>query len=100
MRLVAAFGGNMVARLLDVDPAMITRWKGTAPISSEMARRIIDVHDVFNRAFQVLRPRNAVRWLFGQEPLLGGARPIDVLILRGAAPVIEALGGLDAGAYA
>ncbi|MDQ6929433.1 MAG: hypothetical protein M3126_02035 [Candidatus Eremiobacteraeota bacterium] len=100
VRLIDAFGGNIVARMLDVNPSMITRWKSGGTISAEMTSRIIDLHDVFNRAFQIMRPRNAVLWLFGQEPLLNGARPIDVLAVRGVAPVIEALMGIEAGAYA
>ena len=42
----------------------------------------------------------------GPEPdeqgtdLLGGARPIDVLVTEGAAPVIRAIEGIAQGAYA
>ncbi len=41
-----------------------------------------------------------MQWLVGQEPFLDGSRPIDVLAIRGVAPLIEALDGIDAGAYA
>ena len=101
-RLAEAFGSSgIVARLLDVDAAMITRWrKESAQISPEMRGRIIDLHDVLNRAFQIFRPRQAIMWLFGSEPFFGGARPIDVLARRGAAPLIEALAGIESGAYA
>lgn len=98
-RLIDAFGVNEIGRLLDVSPAMITRWKRATPISSEMARRIIDLHDVLNRALQVFRPRQAMLWLVGSEPLLDGARPIDVLVMRGAAPVINALDAFERGVY-
>ncbi|TAM74760.1 hypothetical protein EPN44_10145 [bacterium] len=98
-RLVDAFGVNELGRLLDVSPAMITRWRRATPISPEMARRIIDLHDVLNRALQIFRPRQAMLWLVGSEPLLDGARPIDVLVMHGAAPVINALTAFERGVY-
>jgi len=103
VRLVRAYGSNAVAEMLGIDKAMITRWTRTTnpqPISSLMAARIIDVHDVINRALQVFQPQVAADWLAGSEPLLDGARPIDVLKNRGAIPVIQALEGRKAGVYA
>lgn len=99
-RMVKAYGHNTVARLLDVDPAMITRWNRKAKISGAMARRILDLHAVLARALQVFAPEVATRWLVGHEPFLNDARPIDVLAIRGAGPLIEALDGIAAGAYA
>ncbi len=99
-QLIEAFNAAFVARLLDVDPAMLTRWNNGAPISAEMTTRILDLHAVLSRAFQVFRPHQVMLWLQGSEPFFDGARPIDVLALRGAAPLISALNGIDAGAYA
>lgn len=100
-RLVKAFGPRPLARLLDVRPGSIANWSsGHRRISGEMARRIIDLHDVLTRAFQVFQPATAASWLVGNEPFLDNRRPIDVLALRGAAPLIEALDNIDAGAYA
>lgn len=99
-RLVDAFGAAFVARILDVDRAMVTRWMRGTKISSEMAGRILDVHAVFSRAFQVFQPQHAMLWMLGNEPFFNGARPIDMLALRGSAPLIEALNGIEAGAYA
>ncbi|MGA8098423.1 MAG: hypothetical protein WB810_07175 [Candidatus Cybelea sp.] len=65
-----------------------------------MARRVIDLHDILNRALQVFQPATAASWLVGNEPFLDNKRPIDVLVMRGAAPLIEALDNIDAGAYA
>jgi uncharacterized protein (DUF2384 family) len=46
-------------------------------------------------------PANAAAlWLVGSEPLLGGARPIDVVVTEGAAPVIRAIDGIAQGAFA
>lgn len=99
-RLVEAFSAATMARILDVNPAMITRWMNGAPVSAEMTARILDLHAVFSRAFQVFQPRHAMLWLLGSEPFFDGARPLDVLALRGAAPLIAALRGINAGAYA
>lgn len=100
-RLVRAFGPRPLSRLLDVRPGSVSNWmSGHRQISGEMTRRIIDLHDILNRALQVFQPSTAARWLVGNEPFLDNKRPIDVLALRGAAPVIEALDNIDVGAYA
>jgi uncharacterized protein (DUF2384 family) len=100
-RVVEALGTNASARLLGADRAQVSRWRaGTEAIGSEMARRIVDLHDVLTRILRVYGPDAAAMWLLGSEPLLGGARPIDVLATEGAAPVIRAIDGIAAGAYA
>jgi uncharacterized protein (DUF2384 family) len=99
-RMVAVYGHNSVARLLDVDAAMLTRWKRGVKISTAMSRRILDVHAVLASALQVFAPQVAMQWLVGHEPFLNDARPIDVLAVRGAAPLIEALDAVAAGNYA
>ena len=98
-RVIDAVGSNVTARLLDVDPAQVSRWTAGGAISAEMARRILDLHDVLTRTLRLFARDVAARWLFGSEPLLGGARPIDVLALQGSAPVIRALDGIAQGAY-
>jgi hypothetical protein len=65
-----------------------------------MARRIIDLHDVLTRILRVYDREAAAMWLVGSEPLLGGARPIDVMVIAGASPVIGAIDGIAQGAYA
>jgi uncharacterized protein (DUF2384 family) len=52
-----------------------------------------------DRLLQVLWPEEASEWLTARNPHLNG-RPIDVLALRGSAPVIEAIDALSQGAYA
>lgn len=100
-RLVAALGTNAAARLLGADRAQVSRWgAGREPIGLEMGRRIVDLHDVLTRILRVHSREAAAMWLVGSEPLLGGARPIDVLVTQGAAPVIRAIDGIAAGAYA
>ncbi|MGD0772198.1 MAG: hypothetical protein ABSC05_05185 [Candidatus Solibacter sp.] len=100
-RVIEALGTNAAARLLGADRALVSRWNaGIESISSEMGRRIVDLHDVLTRILRVYPSEAAALWLVGSEPLLGGARPIDVLVLEGAAPVIRAIDGIAEGAYA
>lgn len=100
-RVIEALGTNAAARLLGADRAQVSRWNaGTESIGSEMGRRIVDLHDVLTRILRVYGREAAAMWLVGSEPLLGGARPIDVLVLEGAAPVIRAIDGIAEGAYA
>jgi uncharacterized protein (DUF2384 family) len=99
--LIDALGTNATARLLGADRAQVSRWMGrTAPISAEMGCRIVDLHDVLSRILRVYDRDAAAMWLTGAEPLLAGARPIDVLVLEGAAPVIRAIDGIAQGAFA
>ena len=100
-RMIGALGTNAAARLLGADRAQVSRWNaGIESIGSEMGRRIVDLHDVLTRILRVYGREAAALWLVGSEPLLGGARPIDILVLEGAAPVIRAIDGIAEGAYA
>jgi len=65
-----------------------------------MGRRIVDLHDVLTRIVRIYSREAAAMWLVGSEPLLGGARPIDVLAMEGAGAVIRAIDGIAEGAYA
>jgi uncharacterized protein (DUF2384 family) len=100
-RVVNALGTNAAARLLDADRAQVSRWgAGSEAVSAEMGRRIVDLHDVLTRILRVFPKDAAAMWLYGAEPLLGGARPIDVLVTEGAAPVIRAIDGIAQGVFA
>lgn len=99
-RLEKAFGTRRLAKLLGNKVSIVVDCvAGRRQMSAEMAHRVLDLHEILTRAFQVFSPDTAMRWLVGSEPLLGGSRPIDVLVLRGVAPLIEALDGIDSGAY-
>lgn len=100
-RIVEALGTNAAARVLGADRAQVSRWRtGKEPIGAEMGRRIVDLHDILTRILRVYAQEAAAMWLVGSEPLLGGARPIDVLVTEGAARVIRAIDGIMQGAYA
>ncbi len=100
-RIIDALGTNAAARLLGADRAQVSRWRARAElVSAEMGGRIVDLHDVLTRILRAHNRDAAAMWLVGSEPLLGGARPIDVLAMEGAAPVIRAIDGIMQGAYA
>jgi uncharacterized protein (DUF2384 family) len=99
-RLEAAFGTRRLAELLGVSCNTLSSWKKRREIGSDFATRVMDLHDVLVRALRVYQPQVAMDWLVGHEPFLDGARPIDVLVLRGSAPVIGALLAIEAAAYA
>ena len=100
-RIVEALGTNAAGRLLGADRAQVSRWgSGTELVAAEMGRRIVDLHDILTRILRLYGRDAAAMWLTGAEPLLGGARPIDVLVTEGAAPVIRAIEGIAQGAYA
>ena len=91
-RLGEAFGQRALGRFLGVGSGTVSNWlSGKRAMNAEMTKRVLDLHDVMSRALQLYDARVAVDWLIGTDPYLGGARPIDVLVLRGAGPVIEAL---------
>lgn len=100
-RIVKALGTNAAARLIGADRGQVSRWMaGKEAISSEMGRRVVDLHDILVRILRVYDRDAAAMWLVGSEPLLGGARPIDVLSVEGAAPVVRAIDGIAQGAFA
>jgi len=100
-RLVSAFGTRPIARLLDVKSRSVTSLtRRRRNMSEESAQRVIALHDVLTRALHVFEPRTAANWLVGNEPVLNHARPIDVLIAQGSAPLMEALKAIESGGYA
>lgn len=101
LQLTRSFGSNAVARLLGVTSAAVANWKNRKRrVDGRYARRIVDLHYVFARAFQTFKPDTAMRWLTGNDPFLENQRPVDVLVLQGPARVIEALDAHESGAYA
>jgi uncharacterized protein (DUF2384 family) len=99
-RVVAALGSNNVAGILGVARSQPSRWKSGAEQMSPINRaRIADLDHILGRLLMVLWPDEAGDWLTAPNPHLGG-RPVDVLALRGAGPVIEAIDALAQGAYA
>ncbi len=99
-RLVDAFDAHQVAVLLGTETRIIEQCKDRRlDIGHELAKRVMALHEVMTRAMRIFQPRTAMAWLVGSEPYLGYVRPIDVLVTRGSAPVIEALDAIDSGGY-
>jgi len=66
------------------------KWGAASWTCTMSSQRILRVYD----------REAAALWLVGSEPLLGGARPIDVLVMEGAGSVVRAIDGIAQGAYA
>lgn len=100
-RVVDALGNNVVADILGVSRSQPSRWRsGRERPSPDNRKRISDLDHVLDRLLLELYPDQAGVWLTGPNPHLGGARPVDVLELRGAAAVLPAIDALAAGAFA
>lgn len=77
-----------------------SRWRaGKEGIGPESARKVLDLEYVLSRLVQLYAPDVADTWLRSFNAHLG-ARPIDVLKLRGARPVVAAIDAEAAGAFA
>jgi uncharacterized protein (DUF2384 family) len=99
--VVDALGNNVVADILGVARSQPSRWRsGQERLSPENRKRISDLDHVLDRLLLELYPDQAGLWLTGPNPHLAGARPLDVLELRGAAAVLPAIDALAAGAFA
>jgi uncharacterized protein (DUF2384 family) len=98
-RLIEALGNNRVASLLGVAASQPVRWrKGQERISAENQRRILDLDYVLARLLQLFPAEQTEIWLTSHNAHLG-ARPVDVLRLRGGAAVIQAVDVEAQGAY-
>jgi len=99
-RLIDELGNNRVAKLLSVSVSQPSRWRaGKEGMGAENQRKVIDLDYVFGRLEQLFSARQAEIWLTSFNAHLG-ARPVDVLRIRGAAPVIEAIDAEAQGAFA
>ncbi|HEU0257329.1 MAG TPA: antitoxin Xre/MbcA/ParS toxin-binding domain-containing protein [Microbacteriaceae bacterium] len=100
-RLIDTLGNNVVADLLGVSRSQPSRWRsGAERLSPQNRKRVSDLDYVLDRLLLELYPEEAGLWLTGSNPHLGGARPIDVLILQGVGAVLPAIDALATGAFA
>lgn len=89
-----------MADLLAVSKSQPSRWRsGQEQPSPAKARELIDLDHVLARATLIWEPEVAIDWLIGSNAHLDGARPIDILRVRGSAEVLGALDAAAAGAY-
>jgi hypothetical protein len=96
--LAASLGSNRVAELLGVSKSQPSRWRARKDgISADNRRRLLDLDYVVARLDLLYPPEQAGIWLTSHNSVLG-ARPIDVLKLRGAGPVVAAIDAEEQGA--
>jgi uncharacterized protein (DUF2384 family) len=100
-RLVSVLGSNALARILGVANSQPSRWRaGKEQISPENRRKLVDLDHVLERLLLEIHPDQAGDWLGSPNAHLGGATPLDVFAVHGAAPVLDAIEALAVGAYA
>ncbi|WP_156411481.1 hypothetical protein [Nocardioides sp. Soil805] len=63
------------------------------------AKLLVDLDHVVARGSLIYVPEIVNEWLFGHDSYLEGARPIDVLHLRGVGDVLAALDSLEQTAW-
>lgn len=81
-----------VARLLGVGRSQPTQWRnGKESPGPNTAQQLVDLDYVVAKAVQIWPAKAALDWLNGANSYLDGARPIDVLKLRGTNEVVKAL---------
>jgi uncharacterized protein (DUF2384 family) len=90
-----------VARLLGVARTQPGQWMaGEEAPSAESWQRLSDLEYVMSRVAAVWHPSIARDWMTAPNAFLDGARPIDVLRMRGPTEVIAAVNAEAAGSYA
>lgn len=100
--LIDTVGGvNKLAKTLGVSPSQPSRWKSGQEVPGpDVAAKLLDLDHVVALAVQTWRPAIAMEWMTTANGFLEGAQPIDVLLQRGSAEVIDALKATLSGAYA
>jgi uncharacterized protein (DUF2384 family) len=100
--LIDTVGGvNKLAKTLGVSPSQPSRWKSGKEVPSpDVAAKLLDLDHVVALAVQTWHPAIVMDWMTTANAFLEGAQPIDVLLQRGSAEVIDALKATLSGAYA
>ncbi len=99
--LVDILGNKLVADLLSVAQSQPSRWRrGEEVPGPQVAPVLVDLDHIVGRLLLLWDPSVIGDWLTGYNGFLEGARPIDVLVTRGTAPVLEAIEAEAEGAYA
>ncbi|KMO82533.1 MbcA/ParS/Xre antitoxin family protein [Mycolicibacterium chlorophenolicum] len=90
--LSSVFSRAQLARWIGVSPSQTSRWaSGQERPGPAAAPALIDLEHVYSRARLVWGGDTARVWLESPNVFLSGARPLDVLLTDGVAPVLEAL---------
>jgi hypothetical protein len=100
--LVDNFGGvSNLASVLEVSKSQPTRWKKSQEVPGlEATRKMVALEAVIRRALTLMTPKMAVIWMDSSNAFLDHARPVDVVVTRGAGEVLQALEAEAQGAFA
>lgn len=100
--LIDVCGGvGKLADTLGVSASQPSRWKSGSEVpSAAVAARLLDLDHVIALAVQTWHPAIVMDWMTAANGFLDGAKPMDVLLQRGASEVIDALNATLSGAYA
>lgn len=100
--LIDTIGGvTKLAKILGVSPSQPSRWQsGQEAPGPDVAAKFLDLDHVIALAVQTWHPAVVMDWMTTGNGFLEGGRPIDVLLQRGSADVIDALQASLSGAYA
>lgn len=100
-KLATALGVPLLATLVNARQDDLSRIiAGLKPVPPEIAKRVVDLDYLLARALQIFGDAQVViDWLDGIEPAFGYAKPIVMLAKKGAAPLLDVLDIIEAGAY-
>ena len=83
-----------------MSPATVSRWssgKATPDLKTQIV--IAELRYVVDRLADFYTPEETRLWLHASHPMLGGARPIDLINGGRTAEVLAVIEALDSGAY-
>jgi hypothetical protein len=99
--LVADMGSQaQVARALEVDRSRVSRWLADEEPDRDNLLKLEAVEFVLSRLQLTYQRATALKWLYGLNPHLGDARPIDLLARGRVSEVLRAIEADETGAYA
>ena len=89
-----------VARALEVSPSRVSRWLKDEEPDRENLIKLEAVEFALARLQSTYQRPTALKWLYGFNAHLGGARPIDLLNRGRVSDVLRAIEADETGAYA
>jgi transcriptional regulator with XRE-family HTH domain len=92
--------GTDVANVASVSPATVSRWTAGKAFPQPKTQLLIsDLRYVVDRLAEFYSPEEARIWLYARDPLLNGARAIDLIHEGRTAEVLSVIEGLDESTY-
>ena len=89
-----------VARALEVDRSRVSRWLADEEPDRDNLLKLEAVEFALSRLQVTYQRSTALKWLYGFNAHLGGARPIDLLNRGRVSDVLRAIEADETGAYA